>query len=63
MAADADDDVTPTTVTVSEHDLGHGHLSFQSHYTRRRMMRACGADDAEVFSPADVQKTTFSDDR
>jgi len=27
------------------------------------MMRACGADDAEVFTPADVQKTTFSDDR
>jgi len=25
--------------------------------------RACGADDAEVFTPADVQKTTFSDDR
>jgi hypothetical protein len=43
--------------------LGHGHPSFQSRYTRRRMMRACGADDAEVFTPADVQKTTFSDDR
>ena len=27
------------------------------------MMRACGDDDAEVFTPADVQKTTFSDDR
>jgi len=27
------------------------------------MMRACGADNVEVFTPADVQKTTFSDDR
>jgi hypothetical protein len=27
------------------------------------MTRACGADDVEVFTPADVQKTTFSDDR
>jgi hypothetical protein len=27
------------------------------------MMRARGADDVEVFTPADVQKTTFSDDR
>ena len=26
-------------------------------------MRARGADDVEVFTPADVQKTTFSDDR
>jgi hypothetical protein len=63
MAADAEDDVTPTTVTVSEHNLGHGHPSFQSRYTRRRMMRVCGSDDAEVFTPADVPKTTLSDDR
>src|ERR1700674_2825494 len=63
MAADEEDDATGTTVTVSEHNLGHGHPSFQSRYTGRRMMRACGADDVEVFSPADVQKTTFSDDR
>jgi hypothetical protein len=27
------------------------------------MMRARGADDVEVFTPADVQKTMFSDDR
>ena len=63
MAADAEDEATGTTVTVSEHNLGHGCPSLQSRYTRRRMMRASGADDAEVFTPADVQKTTFSDDR
>jgi hypothetical protein len=50
MTADEEDDATGTTVTVSEHNLGHdGHPSFQSRYTRRRMMRACGADDVEVF--------------
>jgi hypothetical protein len=38
---------------------------FQSRYTLHQMTmtRACGADDVEVFTPADVQKTTFSDDR
>jgi hypothetical protein len=43
MAADAEDDVTPTTVTVSEHNPGHGHPSFPSRYTRGRMMRAPAA--------------------
>jgi hypothetical protein len=49
MAADAEDEATGATVTVSEHNLGHGRPSLKSHYTRRRMMRASGADDAAEF--------------
>jgi hypothetical protein len=49
MAADAEDEATGTTVTVSEHNLGHGHPSLKSHYTGRGMMRASGADDAAGF--------------
>jgi hypothetical protein len=49
MAADAEDEATGTTVTVSEHNLGHCHVSLKLHYTGRRMMRASGADDADGF--------------
>jgi hypothetical protein len=65
MAADAEHDITATTVTVSQHNIGHWNprSNHATPYTRLRMMRACGADDVEVFTPADVQKTTFSDDR
>jgi hypothetical protein len=65
MAADAENDATATTVTVSQHniDMAIPGSTHTTPYTRRRMMRACGADDVEVSTPADVQKTTFSDDR
>jgi len=67
-AADAENDATATTVTVSERNLGHAHPRFQSRYTLHPTpddgwCAPCGADDFEVFTPADVQKTTFSDDR
>jgi hypothetical protein len=57
-AADAENDATGMTATVSEHNLGHDHRPSRlpSRNTLHRMTD-------EVFTPADVQKTTFSDDR
>jgi hypothetical protein len=36
MAADAEDEATGTTVTVSEHNLGHGHPSLKITLHRTR---------------------------
>jgi hypothetical protein len=52
MAADAEDKATGATVTVSEHNLGHGRPLAQitlHQTTDDGMMRASGADDATGF--------------